>query len=212
MYQSHDVESVPFACGAQLQMRLPEKRFINSERGLIARSDTVTVGKLAAVATVLAAALALFSSGLSTGQLREQNCIARIDSQEAKLREKASLLQGSLAEMIAVASTPEPNRLKYSAAVQQVMKSAYEMTAYTGTSELGLQALRVAEAARRGLSVFTEDDRKKAMREEENTFYDWPLYYSNILDDFEKKREACAAPLFSQLINSPSRTPTAPAP
>lgn len=193
-------------------MRLPEKRLISSERRAIARSDTVTVGKLAALATVFAAALALFSSALSTGQLREQNCIARIDSQEAKLREKASLLQGNLAEMIAVASAPEPNWLKYSAAVQQVMRSAYEMTAYTGTSELGLQALRVAEAARRGLSVFTEEDREKAIREEEDTFYDWPLYYSNILDDFERRREDCAAPLISQLINSPSQKPTAPAP
>lgn len=195
-------------------MRLPEKRSLNTGQGKIAKSDAVTVGKLAALATVLAAALTLFSGALSTGQLREQNCIARIDSQEAKLRDRAALLQGNLAEMIAVAAVPaaDPDRTKYHLAVKNVMRSGYELTAYTGTTKLGLQALRVAEAARRGLTVTNEEERDQAIRENGHIFYDWPLYFSEILDDYESRRQACAVSLISQFISWPAQTPAAPTP
>lgn len=195
-------------------MRLPEKRFLNTGQGKIARSDAVTVGKLAALATVFAAALTLFSGALSTGQLREQNCIARIDSQEAKLRDKAALLQGNLAEMIAVAAVPtaDPDRTKYHFAVQKVMRSGYELTAYTGTTKLGLQALRVADAARRGLTITTAKEREQVIQENGQIFYDWPLYFSEILDDYERRRKGCAVSLISQFISWPAQTPAVPSP
>lgn len=194
-------------------MRLPEKRLLKTERGMIARSDAVTVGTLAALATMFAAALTVFSGALSTGQLREQNCIARIDSQEAKLRDKAALLQGNIAEMIAVAAVPaaDPERTNYHAAVKKVMRSGYELTAYTGTTKLGLQALRVADAARRGLTVTNQEEKDQAIRENGDIFYDWPLYFSEILDDYENRRQACAVSLISQFISWPAQTPTVPA-
>lgn len=193
-------------------MRLPNRAPpAKPEKGRFATTDVVKVGLIAAFASVLAAALTLFSSLLSTEQLREQHCIARIDSQESKLRDKAAELQGNIAGLIAVASAPDLDRLKYHTAVEKVMRSAYEMTAYTGATELGLQALLIAQAVHRGLSITTEEQREQAIQLNGKTFHDWPLLYSLILDDYEKKRTGCAGPLTSRVIDLTAQKPTAPA-
>lgn len=193
-------------------MQLPRRQLKKHTKEKLRPSDGISAAKIAALATMVAAGLTLLSGTLSTRQAREQSCIARIDSQESKLREKAADLLGGLGEMIAVASQTDQDRSRYNTAIQRVMKQSYELTAYTGPTVFGLQALKIAQAAQRGYSVVTEKDRTEAIKKNGTTFYDWPLLYSDVLEAYERQRKDCSNWFFSSSTNQPAQTPTAPAP
>ena len=106
-------------------MQLPRRQLKKHTKEKLRPSDGISAAKIAALATMVAAGLTLLSGTLSTRQAREQSCIARIDSQESKLREKAADLLGGLGEMIAVASQTDQDRSRYNTAIQRVMKQSY---------------------------------------------------------------------------------------
>ncbi len=193
-------------------MRLPRRQLKKYVKEKLRPSDGVSAAKIAGLATLVAAGLTLMSGTISTHQAREQSCIARIDSQELKLREKAADLLGGLGELIAVASQTDQDRSRYNTAIQRVMKQSYELTAYTGPTAFGLQALKIAQAAQRGYSVVTEADRTEAVKQNGTTFYDWPKLYSDVLKAYESQRKDCSNWFFSSSKNQPARTPRAPAP
>lgn len=154
-------------------------------------SDALAGAIIAAAATLAVAGLTVISGRLSSDQAREQSCIARIDSQEAIFRKKAATVLGSLGEMLGAAATSEGDRTAYNVAAQKVIKASYELTAYTGPTKLGLNALKIAEATIRAVSVETEEQKQAAIVKTGSTYGDWPDLYVEVLNSYEHKRELC---------------------
>jgi len=154
-------------------------------------SDVITGAAIAAIATLAVAGLSVMSGRITTNQAREQSCISRIDSQEAIFREKAATMLGSLGDMIGVAAASGEDRTAYNNAAQRVLKTSYELTAYTGPTKLGLNALNIADSAKRAISVHTEEQKEAAKKETGSTFADWPALYAEVLKSYEHKRELC---------------------
>lgn len=93
--------------------------------------------------------------------------------------------------MIGVATATQDDRSAYNSAAQRVIRTSYELTAYTGPTKLGVNVLKVADSAKRAMSVTTEEQKQEALVKTGSTFADWPALYDEVLNDYEQKRELC---------------------
>ncbi|KJZ38951.1 hypothetical protein VC34_22815 [Pseudomonas fluorescens] len=130
-----------------------------------------------------------FATVSSAEKVRIESCVKRIDEREQQTRKKAETLLGNIGQFIGMSATTE-DIAKIAEPGQQLIKSAFELTAYA-PPELNVISLRMAFVIHQGLVAKTTEQKIDAIQAAKSSLDGWSANYSRLLDGFEKSRMDC---------------------
>lgn len=150
----------------------------------------IFVALITASAVAAASLITAYASRETADQQWAQSCIKRLDDQEVKIRDKASVFMNSLADYVTRPMNPKLPASEAFSIAEKVIRSGFEFSAYT-PDELGVQTLRVAMSIHDKLSAKSDAEYDKAQSAAVDAVRFWPVKYASYMAELEKKRAEC---------------------
>lgn len=165
-----------------------QSNFRNDSSGSGSGISPMLVALIAALSGVFGSAITAYTTQNATSKSATQVCVARIDDQEQRLREKAAVFLGNLGRLIS--SSPEITIKEHAKLMSDTAGSGYELAAYspqellTNTSRLIMYFY----------ATTTPENKKDLAESEANAFAkmkEWPINYLKAMQDFDERRSKC---------------------
>lgn len=153
-------------------------------------SEGILVAVIAALVAVIGAGLTFYSSWLSNHQATTQSCISRLDQQEARIRDKATVFLGDLSDLFGRGADPTIHPKELIALSVKTMRSALEFAAHA-PPDMGISAVKVASAIRDSLTVSSENEAVIAVEKLNDIASSWPQQYYQLMEDFQSSKIDC---------------------
>lgn len=153
-------------------------------------TEAIWVAVIASLVTVIGAGLTSYSSWLSTRQSTTQTCLQRLDQQESRIRDKATVFLGDLSDLFGRGTDPKIQNEEIIALSVKTMRSALEFAAHS-PPEMGISAVKVASAIRDTLIVTNQEEVFKAVDNLNDIARQWPPQYYQLMEDFQKSKLDC---------------------
>lgn len=153
-------------------------------------TSPIFVALITGAAVAAASAMTAYVSNKSSGQMWTQSCIKRLDDQEIKIRDKASVFLSNLADYVTKPMDPNLPLAESHAIAEKVIRSAFEFTAYA-PDQLSYETLRVAAGVHDSLKATSQDESDAALKASVSAVQTWPVFYARQMAEFEKGRGKC---------------------
>lgn len=153
-------------------------------------TSPIPVALIAGVALATASAMTAYVSHKTANQQWAQSCIKRLDDQEIKIRDKASIFLSNLADYVTKPMDPNLPPAESHAIAEKVIRSAFEFTAYA-PDQLSYETLRVATGVHDSLGATSQDESDAALKASVSAVQTWPVFYARHMAEFEKGRAKC---------------------
>jgi len=146
------------------------------------------VALIAALSGVFGSAVTAYTTQNATSKSATQVCVARIDDQEQRLREKASVFLGNLGRLIS--SSPEVTIKENAKLMSDTAGSGYELAAYSPQELLNNTSLLITYY----YATTIPQDKKDFVEAAANSkakMTEWPALYQKAMQDFDRRRSEC---------------------
>lgn len=153
-------------------------------------TSPIPVALIAGLALATASAMTAYVSHKAASQQWAQSCIKRLDDQEIKIRDKASVFLSNLADYVTKPMDPNLPAPESHAIAEKVIRSAFELTAYA-PDDLSYETLKVAMGVHDSLGAMSQDESDAALKASVAAVQTWPVTYARHMANFEEGRTKC---------------------
>ncbi|MGY3172450.1 hypothetical protein ACVWYU_001827 [Pseudomonas sp. TE12234] len=148
----------------------------------------IIVALIAGISGASGSAITAYTNQYAEKHSFSQACVARIDEQESRLREKAAVFLGNLARFIA--STPNISIKDNAKLISVATDTGYQLAAYAPEELLKSTSLLLTFYY---AATYAENDKdfKENFAAAKSETFKWTNQYLKTMEDFDRKRTEC---------------------
>ncbi|MGY2257457.1 hypothetical protein [Pseudomonas sp. SDO55104_S430] len=153
-------------------------------------SSPFTIAMIAAWVAIVGSGLTWYSNRESTKQAMVISCLARIDTQETKIREHAEPFFKAVGTMLGRIADPTHSRAVFLEIAEPVVTHSYSLLAYV-PADVGFASINFGNVIIENMRATTTEEQVKIMADSQDRISGILTKYDEYMKKFQAQKIAC---------------------